>query len=103
MKSIPAPMTLTMLVIFTVMVGVASTYPAEARFMPFIGRHSRYRAVPAPARARPLPPPRARRADDDRDALKQAEDQVARIAGRRVQFDMPSENALFTAEHARRA
>jgi hypothetical protein len=30
------------------------------------------------------------------DPLKQAEDQIARIAGRRVQFDMPSENALFT-------
>jgi len=98
MKPIPAPMTLAMLVIFTVMVGVASTYPAEARFMPFVV------GIPAIALCllqlaldlyrRRAP---AAAADDDRDALKQAEDQVARIAGRRVQFDMPSENALFTA------
>ena len=95
MKSIPAPMTLTMLVIFTVMVGVASTYPAEARFMPFIV------GIPAIALcllqlALDLYRRRAPAADDDRDPLKQAEDQVARIAGRRVQFDMPSENAMFT-------
>jgi hypothetical protein len=98
MKSIPAPMTLVMLLIFTVMVGVASTYPAEARFMPFtVG-------IPAIALCllqlaldlyrRRAP---AGAADDDRDTLKQAEDRVARIAGRRVHFDMPSENALFTA------
>ena len=39
---------------------------------------------------------RAPEAEDNRRPLKQAEDQVARIAGRRVQFDMPSENAMFT-------
>ena len=96
MRSIPAPMTLVMLAIFTVMVGVAATYPPEARFMPFtIG-------IPAIAlcllqlaldlyrRRHP------QSAADGGDALKQAEDQVARMAGRRVQFDMPSENALFT-------
>jgi Tripartite tricarboxylate transporter TctB family len=95
MKSIPAPMTLTMLVTFTVMVGVASTYPAEARFMPFVV------GIPAIALcllqlALDLYRRRAPAADDDRDPLKQAEDQVARIAGRRVEFDMPSENAMFT-------
>jgi len=106
MKSIPAPMTLTMLVIFTVMVGVASTYPAEARFMPFIV------GIPAIALcllqlALDLYRRSAPAAADD-DPLKQAEDQVARIAGRRVQFEMPSENAMFTAgaqdgpEHVRR-
>ena len=104
MKSIPAHMTLAMLVIFTVMVGVASTYPAEARFMPFVV------GIPAIALcllqlALDLYRRRAPATDNDRDPLKQAEDQVARIAGRRVQFDMPSENALFTAsehdEHVR--
>jgi len=95
MKSIPAPMTLTMLLIFTGMVGVASTYPAEARFMPFIV------GIPAIALcllqlALDLYRRRAPAADDDRDPLKQAEDQVARIAGRRVRFEMPSENAMFT-------
>jgi hypothetical protein len=39
---------------------------------------------------------RAPETEDAVDPLKQAEDQVARIAGRRVQFDMPSENAMFT-------
>ena len=36
MKSIPAPMTLLMLAIFSVMVGVAATYPPGARFMPYV-------------------------------------------------------------------
>lgn len=95
MKSIPAPMTLAMLAIFTVMVGIASTYPPEARFMPFtVG-------IPAIALcllqlALDLYRRRVPEADGARDALRQAEDQVARIAGRRVQFDIPSENALFT-------
>lgn len=95
MNSIPAPMTLAMLAIFAVMVGVASTYPPDARFMPLtIG-------IPAIALcllqlALDLYRRRAPAADEAGDALKQAESQVARIAGHRVQFDMPSENALFT-------
>ena len=85
------------------MVGVASTYPPAARFMPFIV------GIPAIALcllqlALDLYRRRAPEADDTRDPLKQAEDQVARIAGRRVQFDMPSENALFTeSTHDERA
>jgi tripartite tricarboxylate transporter TctB family protein len=95
MKSIPAPMTLTMLLIFTVMVGVASTYPPAARFMPFIV------GIPAIALcllqlALDFHRRRAPEPDAAGDPLKQAEDQVARFAGRRVEFDMPSENAMFT-------
>ena len=95
MKSIPAPMTLVMLAIFTVMVGVASTYPPAARFMPFtVG-------IPAIALcllqlALDLYRRRHPEAEDADDALKQAEDQVARMSGRRVQFEMPSDSALFT-------
>lgn len=95
MKSIAPSMTLLMLAIFTVMVGVASTYPPAARFMPFtVG-------IPAIALcllqlALDLYRRHHPEAEETSDALKQAEDQVARIAGRRVQFDMPSENALFT-------
>ena len=95
MKSIPAPMTLTMLAIFIVMVAVASTYPPAARFMPFtVG-------IPAIALcllqlALDVYRSRHPQADESRDTLKQAEDQVARMAGRRVQFEMPSDNALFT-------
>jgi hypothetical protein len=88
-------MTLTMLVVFTVMVGVASTYPAEARFMPFLV------GIPAIALcllqlALDLYRRRAPAADATEDPLKQAGDHVAQIAGRRVSFDMPSENAMFT-------
>jgi len=95
MKSIPAPMTLAMLLIFTVMVGVASTYPPAARFMPFtVG-------IPAIALclvqlALDLYRRRHPEAEQAGDALKEVEDQVARMAGRRVHFEMPSENALFT-------
>ena len=95
MKSIPAPMTLLMLAIFVVMVGVASTYPPEARFMPFIV------GIPAIGLcllqlAIDLYRRRVPEGADSDDPLKEAEDQVARISGRRVQFDMPSENAMFT-------
>ena len=85
-----------MLAIFMVMVGVAATYPPEARFMPFVVGIPGDRAVPPPARARPLPAARTPEAGDSRSDGEQAEDQVSRIAGRRVQFDMPSENAMFT-------
>lgn len=95
MKSIPTPMTLIMLLIFTTMVGVASTYPPAARFMTF--------TIGFPAiglcliqLALDLFRQRAPEAGDTRDALKQAEAQVARISGQRVHFEMPSENALFT-------
>lgn len=95
MKNIPAPMTLLMLAIFVVMVGVASTYPPGARFMTFVV------GIPAIGLcllqlALDLYRSRAAAAEDTRSALQQAEDQVARIAGRRVQFDVPSENAMFT-------
>jgi Tripartite tricarboxylate transporter TctB family len=95
MKSIPAPMTLTMLAIFTVMVGVASTYPPAARFMPFIV------GIPAIALcllqlALDFYRSRLPVADDTGDPLKHAEEQVARLTGRPVHFEMPSENALFT-------
>jgi F0F1-type ATP synthase assembly protein I len=94
MKSIPAPMTIAMFVIFTVMVGVAATYPPAARFMPFtIG-------IPAIALclvqlALDFYRQRHPESADSGDALQQAEDQVARMAGRRVEFEMPSENAMF--------
>lgn len=95
MKSIPAPMTLLMLAIFTVMVAVASTYPPGARFMPFtVG-------IPAIALcllqlALDLCRRRHPETEEAGDALKEAEDQVARMTGHRVHFEMPSENATFT-------
>jgi hypothetical protein len=95
MKSIPAPMTLAMLAIFTIMVGVAASYPAEARFMPFIV------GIPAIALcllqlALDLYRRRAPEAGDNGDPLRAAEEQVARLTGHPVHFEMPSENAMFT-------
>ena len=95
MKAIPAPMTFLMLAIFSVMVGIATTYPPGARFMTFVV------GIPAIGLcllqlALDLYRRRTAEAGETRDALKDAEDQVARIAGRRVQFEMPSDNVLFT-------
>ena len=95
MKSVPAPMTWLMLAIFTVMVGIASTYPPGARFMTFVI------GIPAVALcllqlALDIYRRRTAGAEDTPSALQQAEDQVARIAGRRVQFELPSENAAYT-------
>lgn len=93
--NIPPPMTVLMLAIFVVMVGISTTYPEGARFMTFVV------GIPAIALcilqlALDLYRGRAAAAEETRSALQQAEDQVARIAGRRVQFDVPSENAMFT-------
>jgi len=95
MMNIPAPMTFVMLAIFVVMVGVATTYPPGAQFMVFVI------GIPAIGLcllqlALDLHRRRAAEADGAQSALQQAEDQVARIAGRRVQFDLPSENVMFT-------
>jgi hypothetical protein len=95
MTSIPAPMTVLMLAIFTGMVGIATTYPPGARFMifvigiPGIGLCLVQLAVD-------LYRQRAPESGPGGDALKAAEDRVARIAGRRVHFEMPSDNAMFT-------
>ena len=92
--NIPPPMTLLMLAIFVVMVGISTTYPEGARFMTFVV------GIPAIALCilqLVLDLYRGRAAaEDTRSTMQQAEDQVARIAGRRVQFDLPSENAMFT-------
>jgi hypothetical protein len=93
--NIPPPMTVLMLAIFVVMVGISATYPEGARFMTLVV------GIPAIALCilqlvLDLYRGRAAAVEDTRSTLQRAEDQVARIAGRRVQFDMPSENAMFT-------
>jgi hypothetical protein len=103
MMSIPAPMTILMLVIFSAMVGVASTYPPEARFMPFVV------GIPAIALcllqlAIDLYRRRVPNSAGGDDTLKEAEERLGRVSGGRVQFDMPSENAMFadTAQDERK-
>ncbi|MGH6771037.1 MAG: tripartite tricarboxylate transporter TctB family protein [Xanthobacteraceae bacterium] len=93
MKSIPAPMTFVMLAIFVVMVGIATTYPPDARFMTFVA------GVPAIGLCLlqlGLDFYRRRRVElvDHRTDIEKAEDQASRFTGRR--FEMPSENVLFT-------
>ena len=95
MKSIPPVMTIAMLAIFTVMVGIAFTYPGPARFMTFVV------GIPAIGLCLlqlGLDLYRRRTAEtaDGGSDLERAQDQVARFAGRRVALEMPSENAMFT-------
>lgn len=80
-------MTLVMLGIFLVMVGIATRYPAEARFMPFVvgippillcllqlvlDARERRRAAPEP------------KVSD----LEEAQDKVSRMVGHHVEFDV---------------
>ena len=95
MKAIPAPMTIVMLAIFTTMVGVASTYPPGARFMTFVV------GIPAIALcvlqlALDVYRSRAPQLADDRTDFEKAQEAASRVAGRPIQFEMPSENVLFT-------
>ena len=94
MKSIPPVMTLVMLAIFVSMVGVATTYPPPARFMTFVV------GIPAIGLCLlqlglDLYRRRAVEVADSRSELEKAQDQVARYTGRKVEFAMPSENAMF--------
>ena len=84
-------MTLVMLVIFVVLVSIASGYPANARFMPFVVglpaiglcllqlvldvRERRRVAVDA----------------DPRNPFKKAEEAVSRMSGRQVEFEIAHE------------
>jgi hypothetical protein len=80
-------MTLVMLAVFLVLVGIASRYPPEARFMPWVV------GIPPillcllqlilDARERR----RAAEAVDTRSDLEKAQDQVSLIAGRPVEFN----------------
>ena len=94
MKSIPPVMTLVMLAIFVSMVGVATAYPPPARFMSFVV------GIPAIGLCLlqlglDLYRRRAVEVADSRSELEKAQDQVARYTGRKVEFAMPSENAMF--------
>ena len=90
------PMTITMLVIFVVMVGIASTYPAGARFMPFV--------VGIPAiilcllqlvldmrAARETP-----EAKDRRNEFEIAQERMSRMTGRNMNFEAAHMAPEFT-------
>ena len=84
-----------MLAIFTAMVGIATTYPPGARFMTFVV------GIPAIGLcllqlALDLYRRRAPAVADSRSELEKAQEQASRLAGRRIQFEMPSENVMFT-------
>jgi hypothetical protein len=94
MKLLPTPMTVVMLVIFTTMVGISSTYPPGARFMTFVV------GIPAiglcllqlvlDVLRRRVP-----ETADGRSEIERAQAEASRAAGRTIQFEMPSENAMF--------
>jgi Tripartite tricarboxylate transporter TctB family len=91
-------MTLVMLVIFVALVSIASGYPANARFMPFV--------VGLPAIGLCLLQlvldVRERRrvtvAADPRNPFKKAEEAVSRIAGRPVEFEVAREQPAAVVE-----
>lgn len=88
------PMTYFMIAIFGIMLYVASTYPAEARFMPFVV------GVPAlllcflqlflDLRATEA------RARDDRSEMEKAEARVSQMTGRQMEFDAADIAPAFT-------
>lgn len=97
-------MTLVMLGIFVVMVAVASRYPPEARFMPFVV------GIPAillcllqlvlDARARRRPPASA----DARSDIERAQATASQIVGHQVEFGAPGlpEPQLSSTERVHR-
>ena len=85
---IRSPMTLLMLATFTIMVGVAATYPPDARFMPFVV------GIPAIGlcllqlvldwrAGAPAPEPK-----DTRSELEKAEERVSKMVGRNLEFEV---------------
>lgn len=108
MKSLNLAMTALMLVIFVAMVGIAATYPADARFMPFVI------GIPAIAlcllqlfidlRRKPV----VAQDGAEHNELAEAEARIRRMTGRDVTFDVardatiPQEEFLPEAEARRR-
>ena len=88
MKRSSFVMGLIMLAIFCAFVAIASGYPADARFMPFvvgipaIGLCLLQIALDAGRRPRPAP------AADSRGSFAVAEETVSRMAGQKVEFDV---------------
>lgn len=90
------PMTIAMLAIFVVMVGIATTYPAGARFMPFVV------GIPAillcllqlllDIRAAKETP----EAKDRRSEMEIAEERMSKMTGRNMKFDAANMAPEFT-------
>lgn len=94
-------MTLVMLAIFVTMVAIASTWPEEARFMPYV--------VGFPAIAlcllqlfldwRKGPGAEADEGEEDiRQALREGEERVSRMTGRQMKFDVAHDMTIATEE-----
>lgn len=100
MKLSSMVMTLVMLTIFVVLIFIASGYPANARFMPFV--------VGLPAIALCLlqlaldirEKRRVAVAGDQRSSIEAAQETVSRIAGRQVDFDIAHEPPPVIVEAA---
>ena len=87
MTIVRSPMTVVMLLIFTLMVGVASTYPPDARFMPFV--------VGIPAIILCLLQLfldwRSKETEisaDHRSEMEKAEERVSKMVGHKVDFEV---------------
>ncbi len=95
-------MSIIMLAIFMVFVGIASGYPADARFMPFVV------GIPAIAlcllqivldvRQRRQVAEPAADAGDARSQFEAAEERISRMAGRKVEFEVAHQDLPVEGE-----
>jgi len=96
-------MTLVMLAIFIAMVAIASQYPPPARFMPFL--------IGIPAIVLCLlqlyldfrSPGRIQAPADTMSEIKKAQEEISRIAGRRIDFEIAPENLAAAAQATSRS
>ena len=91
MKSASSVMTVFMLVIFVTMVAVASSYPEGARFMPFVVGIPGIVLCLLQLVLDSFDRRRVAMAGDGRSELEKAQDEVSRIAGRKVEFQVARE------------
>lgn len=107
MKALNLGMTGLMLAVFVIMVGIAATYPSDARFMPFVvGIPAIVLCVLQLSLDLRQKPKKAQ--EGDHNELAEAEERIRKMTGRDVSFDVahdttiPKEEFLPEEETARR-
>ena len=95
-------MSLVMLAIFAVMVGIATQYPPQARFMPFvIGIPGLVMCLIQLVLEIRNARSGAKDEDDSKSEMKKAEEEVARITGRKMDFREAEGAAAMVVEESR--
>ena len=95
-------MSLVMLAIFTVMVGMATQYPPQARFMPFvIGIPGIVMCLIQLVLEIRAARSGAKDDDDGKSEIQKAEEEVARITGRKMDFREAEDASALIVEESR--